>query len=176
MYNIVVFDDDIKQCEIIKKMIEKCDITVRQILTVASREELGQMLDYGYRIDILVADIFLEGDTKNGIDVVKEVLLNGFGTQIIYITGFIEYCEDVYETEHVYFLKKPVEPVRLNKALKEAVKQIEEYNNKAIMIQNGSIFTKIRTQVILENDMNVIVSRNFYGQVKDRLIHFMSGI
>lgn len=103
MYNIVVFDDDIKQCKIIKKMIEKCDITVRQILTVVSREELGQMLDYGYRIDILV-----------------------------------------YET--VYFLKKPVEPVRLNEALKEAVKQIEEYNNKAIMIQNGSIFTKIRTQ------------------------------
>lgn len=133
MYNIVVFDDDIKQCEIIKKMIEKCDVTVRQILTVASREELEQMLDDGYRIDILV-----------------------------------------YET--VYFLKKPVEPVRLNKALKEAVKQIEEYNNKAIMIQNGSIFTKIRTQVILENDMNVIVSRNFYGQVKDRLIHFVSGI
>lgn len=88
MYNIVVFDDDIKQCKIIKKMIEKCDITVRQILTVASREELEQMLDDGYRIDILV-----------------------------------------YET--VYFLKKPV---RLNKALKEAVKQIEEYNNKAIMI------------------------------------------
>lgn len=79
MYNIVVFDDDIKQCKIIKKMIEKCDITVRQILTVASREELEQMLDDGYRIDILVADIFLEGDTKNGIDVVKEVLLNGFG-------------------------------------------------------------------------------------------------
>lgn len=64
----------------------------------------------------------------------------------------------------------------MNKALKEAVKQIEEYNNKAIMIQNGSIFTKICTQVILENDMNVIVSRNFYGQVKDRLIHFVSGI
>ena len=44
---------------------------------------------------------------------------------MIFITGYVEYCSDVYETEHIYFLLKPLDPVLLKKSLQKAVDRLE---------------------------------------------------
>ena len=42
------------------------------------------------------------------------------------MTGYLEYCTDVYETEHVYFLPKPVQAEKLRRALTKALRARDE--------------------------------------------------
>lgn len=63
--------------------------------------------------NIALLDIQLGQD--NGISLAKQLFPSPSQTQVIFITGYIEYCSDVYETEHIYFLLKPLDPVLLKK-------------------------------------------------------------
>lgn len=138
MYNVVIFDDEPVQCEIMAEKLKKCDIVINNLCCVSSREDLEAMIEEGIPIDILIADIYLQGDNQNGIDVVRRALIWGKGIQVIYITGFVEYCEAVYETEHVYFLKKPVEVPKLKAALQRAIERLEAYRGAIYPIKSGS--------------------------------------
>ena len=73
--------------------------------------------------NIALLDIQLGQD--NGISLAKQLFPSPSQTQVIFITGYIEYCSDVYETEHIYFLLKPLDPVLLKKSLQKAVDRLE---------------------------------------------------
>ena len=98
-----------------------------KITLCASAAELEHELQGGCDPDIAVMDIRLGDDS--GIETVKK-LFQGRGTQVIYITSYVEYCTDVYETEHVYFLKKPVDGAALELALQKAEKKLSETQKK----------------------------------------------
>lgn len=137
MFEIVIFDDDKLQCEMLKEMVERNCSKEASITTLSSRNELLSMAQSGKKIDILVSDIYLEGDSVNGIDVVKQILSINGSIQIIYITGYVEYCVDVYETEHVYFLKKPVDEAKLKNALDKAFDNLNVLMQNVLVIQNA---------------------------------------
>ena len=65
--------------------------------------------------NIALLDIQLGQD--NGISLAKQLFPSPSQTQVIFIIGYVEYCSDVYETEHIYFLLKPLDPVLLKKSL-----------------------------------------------------------
>ena len=73
--------------------------------------------------NIALLDIQLGQD--NGISLAKQLFPSPSQTQVIFITGYVEYCSDVYETEHIYFLLKPLDPVLLKKSLQQAVDRLE---------------------------------------------------
>lgn len=74
---------------------------------MASRAELESFVSEGRAIDILITDINLGTDAADGISMVRDLFPAGSKTQVIYATGYIEYCTPVYETQHVYFLVNP---------------------------------------------------------------------
>lgn len=74
--------------------------------------------------DIVLLDIVL-GD-ENGIELAKKHFPRESGVAVIFVTGYLEYCTDVYETEHVYFLPKPVQPEKLRRALQTALRAHDE--------------------------------------------------
>ena len=84
---------------------------------MASRAELESFVSEGRAIDILITDINLGTDAADGISMVRDLFPVGSKTQVIYATGYIEYCTPVYETQHVYFLVKPVRQSTLDDAL-----------------------------------------------------------
>lgn len=84
---------------------------------MASRAELESFVSEGRAIDILITDINLGTDAADGISMVRDLFPVGSKTQVIYATGYIEYCTPVYETQHVYFLVKPVRQSALDDAL-----------------------------------------------------------
>lgn len=111
---------------------------------VRSPSEMRESFDMEGLPDILVADIVMADGGKNGIQAVRE-LVDGSGcetsTQVIYATGYVEYCTEVYDTEHVCFLLKPIEQSELDKALARAVGNIETARNRRISIsQKGSTY------------------------------------
>ena len=87
---------------------------------VVDAESLTARLAEEPAIDVLVMDIELGSEDANGIDLVKRYFPAGCGTQVIYVTGFVEYCTSVYRTEHLYFLVKPFAQDDLDDALSRA--------------------------------------------------------
>ncbi len=69
--------------------------------------------------DIVLMDILLGED--NGIELVKDAFPRDSGVSVIFISGYAEYCTDVYEAEHVYFLLKPIKPEQLRQAIEKAL-------------------------------------------------------
>lgn len=74
--------------------------------------------------NIVLLDVLL--GEENGIELAKNLFPHGSGVAVIFITGYIEYCTDVYETDHIYFLLKPIQPEQLRRALDKALAALSE--------------------------------------------------
>lgn len=150
IYNIVIFDDDKTQCDIIEKMVGeyKPDL-MKHIVIISERNELDRYMEFRNRMDILVTDICIGEDEETGIDVVKRLQAVSPDTQIIYITGYVEYCEEVYETNHISFIRKPISRERLKAALDKAVQNIYENDSRVHRITNGHSIINVKPGSIL---------------------------
>ena len=82
-------------------------------------------------------DIVLDSGKCDGIEAVKRLAPAGCGTQVVYVTGHLEYCTKVYQTEHVYLLIKPVAQSDLYDALYKALANLERIKSRPITIQTG---------------------------------------
>lgn len=138
MYQVVIVEDDAAQAEIIRSMIE-CSPRGGELAIehVVDAESLTARLAEEPAIDVLVMDIELGSEDANGIDLVKRHVPAGSGTQVIYVTGFVEYCTSVYRTEHVYFLAKPVAQDDLDDALDRAFARLAARASKPLSIRFG---------------------------------------
>lgn len=124
MLSLVICDDSPAVVERLRQMVgvAMAHTMPYQIDTFFSSRDLAQAVEQGLRPDIALLDIKI--DEKDGIQLAMELFPLGSHTQVIFITGHIEYCTAVYETEHIYFLLKPVRPANLQKALGKAIEHL----------------------------------------------------
>ncbi len=87
--------------------------------------------------------------------------------QIIFFSGYDDYYLDVYNVDHVYFLKKPVDPERLKTALLAAQRQILSLQDKFLTIANKQGVFRIALQEILflEKSRRLILVHTADGEV-----------
>lgn len=150
VYNIVIFDDDRAQCDIIEKMVDEyAPDLAKRIAAISDRSELDNYMAFRSKADILITDICIDEAEETGIDIVKRLHTVSPATQIIYITGYVEYCEEVYETDHISFIRKPISRERLYAALDKAVQNISEYNCHVHRIINGHNIINVKHNDIL---------------------------
>lgn len=109
--------------------------------------------------DIMLMDILL--GEYSGIDLAKELFPRGSGTSVIFVTGYLEYCTDVYEADHVYFLPKPIQAETLRRALEKAVAAQEELPVSVVLRTGGSL------QRVAIRDIYSVES--FYRKLRVRL-------
>ena len=107
------------------------------------------------RCDILFMDIRLNG--ANGIELVKENSDKLRGTKLIYITGYDEYVEDVFDTDLVYLVKKPLNEEKVCKAYLKAIDKINK-DNKIIVVKtiNETRKVKINDIFYIESDARLV--------------------
>lgn len=119
---IVVFDDDATSLTHTHALVEAClpKDTAATILDVHSTSELLGLMAKGTHVDVLITDIMMPEGQPSGIDVVQRLFPPSSGTQVIYVSGSLEQATEVYRTDHVYFLLKPLDPNRLRDALSRA--------------------------------------------------------
>lgn len=122
MATIVVFDDEPSCLARIHQLIEQeaPQDGARTILEAKNLNELKAILASGRHIDILVADITMPEGQPSGIDVVREMFPPASGTQIIYTSGDLGQATEVYATQHLYFLLKPINANKLHEALERS--------------------------------------------------------
>ena len=122
MYTIYICDDDALFASSLRAKVQQVFPGACQVSVFHSIRAL-QAAAEKTPPNIALLDIQLGQD--NGIALARQLFPAPSQTQVIFITGYIEYCSDVYETEHIYFLLKPLDPALLKKALQKAVDKLE---------------------------------------------------
>lgn len=89
-----------------------------RVLGFETKEALLEALDGGVVPDIAFLDILF--GTENGVELAKERFPRGSRTQVIFVTGYVSRSAEVYETEHVFVLQKPVREELFRKAVEKA--------------------------------------------------------
>lgn len=139
MYQLVIMDDAAQAAEAVRAAVEESPAAADFAITlVHSEAELSSLMETGLVPDVFLVDIKLEEGASDGIDLVRRLFPEGCGTQVIYVTGYIEYCTSVYETGHVYFLTKPVQQIEMNRALARAVRNLEARRHAALTVRFGA--------------------------------------
>lgn len=155
MHRIAIVDDEASQRHLFVDLVRiACDSLSKDAVIdryesaeVLAREinESDSCMAPDQFCDIVLMDIELHGQT-NGIEAVKTLFPEGSGVQVIYVTGFVDYCTDVYQTEHISFLVKPVMYESLEYALKQAFIKAERHHSRPLCIKIG------RTEVLIQPD------------------------
>ena len=147
MLSLVICEDEPGVAAQLAALAEDCLRDRAASLTVLGGiGALSQALEEGLRPDIVLMDVVLKDGS--GIDAARALFPPGSKTQVIFVTGYVEYCSEVYETEHIYFLLKPVEPALLQRALEKAIQRLEEQKNREIVVQNGGKIHQIPVREI----------------------------
>lgn len=154
--NIVICDDDVDVLNSISNILKNNLSNEYKIYTYKNYKDLVSNIQ-NKKVDILIMDIVF--DEITGIDIVKDNVKYLKNTQLIYITGYEEYIEDVFETDLIYLLKKPINEEKLMKAINKAFELINE-SLRYIIVKCGKINRKVYI-----NDIN-------YVESESRLIKF----
>lgn len=139
MYSVFVCDDDPVFASFLAEQARAVFPSNCQIEIFHTAQDFSAAVS-AKKPDIALLDIELGPD--NGISLAKQLFPVGFNTQVIYITGYAEYCTDVYETEHIYFLLKPLKLPELQRALSKAIEHLE-ITPVSLVIRNSNTICKI---------------------------------
>ena len=97
------------------------------------------------------------------------MLSDGSGTQVIYITGYpLQFCTMVYQTEHIYFLTKPLRQQELFDALDKAMAKLSERASRAIAVRSNGRIISLSTAHIhyVESDRRLARLHTAHGTVE----------
>ena len=117
--NLAIIDDNQEYIEIVKNKLLQLELTYDVITYTNSQEYKYDLIKKRTNFDIVIMDI--EIDELTGIDLAIETNRILPYCQIIYLTSYIQYVSDVYETEHIYYINKKdfdkYFPLAINKAI-----------------------------------------------------------
>lgn len=122
MATIVVLDDDPQCLARLHSLVDDCAPQGADyvILEASCLNDLLDILTSESHIDILISDIKMPEGSPSGIDIVQSLFPPSSGTQIIYTSADLSQATEVYRTNHLYFLLKPIDPIKLQDALRRA--------------------------------------------------------
>lgn len=126
MLNIAVCDDDKLHLGNTLKLVESClaghEITLSDFCEPLFM--LEELESSALAPDIAVLDIKM-GDV-DGIELARRINALRPGCKVIFLTSFIDYATEVYNTEHIYFVLKQDADTKLAAALDKALRKLEE--------------------------------------------------
>ena len=157
MISIVILDDIPQSAEDLRTQVERIlpKGLPHRIITLTTLASLKAVLAAKEQIDILITDIIMPAGQPNGIDIVRSLFPQGSGTQVIYVSGYLEQSLEVYPTNHLYFLLKPVEEERLKEAIDLALSTIERQRPSMLRIKMGHKEQLINTATIVYLSSNL---------------------
>lgn len=177
MFNIGICDDGKNMCASLEMMIllykKEKNISIDTNVW-HSGEELCNYLKKGNQIDILFLDIELF--KLSGIDVGNFIRneLEDRGMQIIYISAKSSYAQQLFKTQPIDFLVKPITKMQIYEVLALAIQNFI-INIQKFEFQNGKNyyyipFEKIKYFESEGRKVKVITSKEtywFYGKLKE---------
>lgn len=174
---IAICDDDERFCEYFRDCLEavnkklniECNVSVWH-----KGSELTEQLINKNRVDLLFLDIELE--ESNGVNIgkfIREKLLD-FEIQLVYVSHEQGYAMQLFETEPMDFLVKPVDEERIEKILQRFLKRRtgtgkvftfkEEHGAARIPYDSICYFQSMNHKVVIHTMEG---QKEFYGKLAD---------
>lgn len=177
MYNIGICDDGKNICSQMEEMLiqyaQENNVKI-EVNVWYTGESLKDYLSQGRHLDILFLDIELFKLT--GIEVGDYIrnCLDNIGMQIIYISGKASYAQQLFRTQPLDFLVKPILQKQVNDVMGRAIRIIKKKKER-FEFQNGRdyYYVPMGEIIYLESEgrkIKVATAKKrfeFYGKLKD---------
>lgn len=142
MLNIAVVDDNKKICDWLYEYIngaynDGVNDSVNVALYLAGEKLIADITDGSLLPDIIFMDV--EIGESNGIEITKKINMLSPMTQIIFMSGYDDYYIDVYDTKHIYFIRKPLTIETVNKAMDAALANLEKNKSEVILLKKNKV-------------------------------------
>lgn len=153
MFNIVIFEANQNQANLLKALIEKSSHNEAfNVVVCPSAAELAQFLSGSNVISVLFVDVWMGNPQKRsgittlpkGVKLVKKYHQFFSRTQIVYVGELEYYTSAIYETEHTFFLSKPFLQHDVDTALGCALTNLANNNNKSLPVKIGTSIRLIK--------------------------------
>lgn len=142
-YSLWVVEDDAAQRDEIARLITALpDAASYDIVLLEGPCELKERIAHEGAPDIALLDIDLGEESPTGVDL-AEAFFSSKRTQIIYTTAYLNCVTDVYRTNHVYTLAKPVKSEQLELALGKALRVLDALEHESLAFAFGTGVKKV---------------------------------
>lgn len=173
MIKICLCDDNPTHLQYITSIIHK-ELTARNlsysINEYNSLEQLNELLDKNnFYYDLVLLDIDFNGETS--IPLAKKINSISPGSYIIYVSNYLNYVKDVFDTEFIYYIVKDELEERFSKALDKTLSYLKEQPKLLIQKKNKVYLLNQHEIIYLERDLRVthIICQNQTVTITDRL-------
>lgn len=164
MIQIAVCDDDPIQLKSTGETLSQAAACYAPEIDLfsGSRELLNAVEKSGYRPDLAVLDIVLPEDS--GIHLAMKLNELCPHCAIIFLTAFLDYATDVYETKHSYFIVKSQFKERIVPAIAKALEDISR-DSHLIFRSSGTVQAlPLREVLYLERNLKKTVIAHTSGK------------
>ncbi len=168
---ILIYDDDLNACVILRELLHKESFTQNNEILIATCLQQAE-LHIKKGIDILFQDIELKNN-ENGIKFAKDMKSANPDLYVVFITAHIKYCEEIFEASPVGFILKPFTEEKVQRVLH--ILQRSMIKNDYLSISNSKdniIRIPLNEVAYIENQYRKIY---VYG-LHQVIIHTVSGI
>lgn len=167
MLRIAVFDDEPQYLNYAEKIInENFSNADTNVYTFSNKEDFDKLFNTdAFFFDIIIADIQMAD--IDGIELAKYIRKQNERIRIIFLTNYLEYATDVYDTDHTFFVLKNEAETRLPVALNKAIMQLERMQKEIIAldtIHNGKVFFKIDDILYFERISRETIIHTEHGE------------
>src|SRR3954452_21795521 len=118
---VLIADDEPLAAERLQLLLAKADGA--QLVGTASDGESAINLTEALKPDLLLLDIAMPG--LDGIGVARALTEQSPSPAVVFVTAFDQFAVAAFEVEAVDYLMKPVDPIRLQRALDRARTYLE---------------------------------------------------
>ena len=172
MYNVAIYDDSKETQENVIGILKERYKDELNLITAAKAPDL---ISSASVIDILLIDINLGKKKQNGIEIAERIKDNNKDCQVIFISGYNDYAQDIFEANPVFFIRKPIEEEILIKAVDLAIENVNKSRTERFCYQSESrvYIVPIQDIIYFESSRRIIkiVSNNgtdvFYSRLND---------
>ena len=142
MYRVAICEDDVKQLEYlnicIEKILKKINAFYEILLFKSGEDLIKNGID---NIDIFLLDIQMSG--LSGMDIAKILRDNDNDSEIIFITGIVDYIQEGYKVRAYRYLLKPINFEELEENFLSCIEDISKKSNKFILLKNKNEMSRV---------------------------------
>lgn len=153
---ICVCDDEKIDGVAVKSYIESLHLPDANVKMLTPKVLQDDIKDGAFDYDIVVLDISYDNMDFNGIDLAQMINELHPYCKIIYLTNYLEYGPEVYETKHCYFVLKNNYELMLNRALEKAIRELQAEMKTDVL----DVFSDGRREYIPKRDIIYIARDN----------------
>ena len=147
MFSVAIFDDEFV---IQEKVLEILKTNFDGMFNYITAAKAPDLIASASVIDILIMDINIGSrKVQNGIEVAERIKKNNRDCQVIFISGYSDYAQDIFDAKPVYFVQKPIDEQVLVKAMKVALDNLNRSRTQRFCYQKESRVYIIPTEDIL---------------------------